>query len=320
MTNHFLHVGTIGEGVFRSLDHGATFRRACEGMFVECDVRALAVHPDSSETLYLGSELGLFVSHDSAGTWTQLPAPLGGLEVWSLALLPGQPEVILAGTRPARVYRSDDAGRTWAEAHAAMMPDCPRIVHTRVTCLLPDPARPERVLAGVEIDGLYASDDGGLSWGPIGRGLSSRDIHALARCDGRLYAATNNDLNVSLDDGITWQPCEIGKSMPWSYCRALGQKVGSPEVLLLGNGDFPPGSVGAIGLSRDGGRTWAPAKMPGRSNSTMWCFATHPADAELIYAASVSGEVYRSTDGGVAWEKLEREFGEIRALAWAPAP
>jgi hypothetical protein len=52
----------------------------------------------------------------------------------------------------------------------------------------------------------------------------------------------------------------------------------------------------------------------------MWCFATHPADAELIYAASVSGEVYRSTDGGVGWEKLEREFGEIRALAWAPSP
>jgi hypothetical protein len=28
--------------------------------------------------------------------------------------------------------------------------------------------------------------------------------------------------------------------------------------------------------------------------------------------------VYRSTDAGESWEKLAREFGEIRALAWTP--
>ena len=44
----------------------------------------------------------------------------------------------------------------------------------------------------------------------------------------------------------------------------------------------------------------------------------HAADPELMYASSVSGEIYRSTNGGVAWDKLPREFGEIRALAWTP--
>jgi hypothetical protein len=38
----------------------------------------------------------------------------------------------------------------------------------------------------------------------------------------------------------------------------------------------------------------------------------------LLYASSVSGELYRSTDAGASWEKLPREFGEIRALAWTP--
>jgi hypothetical protein len=45
--------------------------------------------------------------------------------------------------------------------------------------------------------------------------------------------------------------------------------------------------------------------------------AARAGDAALVYAASVSGLVYRSTDGGAGWEKLSREFGEIRALAWA---
>jgi photosystem II stability/assembly factor-like uncharacterized protein len=132
-------------------------------------------------------------------------------------------------------------------------------------------------------------------------------------------AATNNDLNLSDDDGRTWRPLEVGRFMPWSYCRALGQKCGVPEVLFLGNGDFPPGSEGAIGRSTDAGESWQAAALPGRANSTVWNFATHPADPELVYAASVSGQVFRSTDGGARWEKLKREFGEVRALAWAPA-
>jgi photosystem II stability/assembly factor-like uncharacterized protein len=91
-----------------------------------------------------------------------------------------------------------------------------------------------------------------------------------------------------------------------------------PEVVLLGNGDGPPGTVGIVARSTDGGTHWEPARMPGRANSTIWNFAVHAADPDLVYVSSVSGEVYRSTDAGASWEKLSREFGEIRALAWTP--
>ena len=64
MPAHRLYVGTIGEGIFRSLDGGETFRRAADGMFVECHVRALVVHPSEPRTLYLGNEQGFFVSRD----------------------------------------------------------------------------------------------------------------------------------------------------------------------------------------------------------------------------------------------------------------
>src|SRR5947209_9413653 len=121
--SHRLYVGTIGEGVFRSLDGGDTFRRACEGMFVECDVRALVVHPRDDDVLYLGSELGVFVSRDGAESWTQLPAPLDGAQVWSLCVVPRRPETILAGACPSRVVRSDDGRQTWAEAPAPMERD-----------------------------------------------------------------------------------------------------------------------------------------------------------------------------------------------------
>ena len=53
-------------------------------------------------------------------------------------------------------------------------------------------------------------------------------------------------------------------------------------------------------------------------NSPVWNFATHPADPDLILANSVYGELYRSADGGENWEKLKKEFTEVRALAWTP--
>jgi photosystem II stability/assembly factor-like uncharacterized protein len=323
MTPHRLYVGTIGQGLWRSTDSGATYVRACDGMFVECHVRALAVHPQNPRVLYLGNEQGVFRSADGADHWSRVESPLTGQQIWSLLLLPRTPEVILVGTCPARLFRSADAGQTWTETGAPMLQECPRIMHTRVTTLVADPTDPETIWAGVEIDGLQRSRDGGRTWQAVGRGLSSRDIHALVIVPGngrpkRLLASTNNDLNLSSDDGETWEPLGIGKSLPCAYCRGMAQKWDQPEVVFLGNGDGPPGSTGVIGRSTDGGATWQTARMPARANSTLWNFAVHAADPMLIYASSVSGEIYRSTNGGETWEKLPREFGEIRALAWTP--
>ncbi len=322
MTPHRLYVGTIGEGLFRSTDGGERFARACDGMFVECHVRALALDPRDDRTMYVGTEQGLFRSDDGADRWARVESPLNGLQIWSVLLLPSRPDVILVGTCPSRLFRSPDGGRTWTEAPVRIAQECPRIVHTRVTSLAEDPDAAGTVWAGVEIDGLYRSRDAGVTWEAVpGDGLSSRDIHALAILPGqpkRMLASTNNDVNLSTDGGHTWRPLRAGASLPWSYCRALARPFGRPGEVLMGNGDFPPGSAGVVARSDDAGETWRPARMPGRANSTIWNFAVHPADPGLVYASSVSGEVYRSTDGGQTWEKLGREFGEVRALAWAP--
>jgi photosystem II stability/assembly factor-like uncharacterized protein len=320
---HRLYVGTIGEGLFRSVDGGETFVRACDGMFVECHVRALTVHPREPRTLYLGSEQGLFRSTDGADNWKRVESPLNGLQIWSLLVLPHAPDVIFAGTCPSRLFRSADDGRTWTEPAVKILQECPRICWTRVTTLAADPVDPDTLWAGVEIDGLFVSRDRGTTWEPIGTGLSSRDIHGLVIVPGngggkQLLASTNNDLNLSRDDGRTWQPLGVKQFLPWSYCRGIAQAWDRPDVVLMGNGDGPPGTVGVVARSTDGGTTWQAAAMPGRANSTIWNFAVNAADPNLLYASSVSGEVYRSTDGGASWEKLAREFGEIRALAWAP--
>jgi photosystem II stability/assembly factor-like uncharacterized protein len=103
----------VGEGLWRSLDGGTTFTRTCDGMFVECHVRALTAHPHDPGTIYLGSELGLFRSMDGADSWSCVESPLNGLQIWSILLLPHWPDVMLVGTCPSRLFRSEDGGHSW---------------------------------------------------------------------------------------------------------------------------------------------------------------------------------------------------------------
>lgn len=319
MTQPILFVGTVGEGVWRSTDGGATWNRSSKGMFVECDVRALAVDPRRPNVLYAGTNEGVYRTENAGDDWTRLDGPMNHLITWSLLVAPHQPDTLLAGTRPPRIFRSTDAGRSWHETGAQPAQECPGIIFNRVTTLRPDPFERDRLWAGVEIDGVWLSRDGGASWKKVGQGLSSDDIHGLVivpRDDRRvMLATTNNDLNISHDDGLTWQPQNVGQQFGYAYCRGLAQRPDRPEVLFLGNGDGPPGTVGAAWRSLDGGQNWHKLALPCVPNSTIWDFVIHPSLPDNIYAYSVSGEVYHSPDGGDRWHKLLREFGEIRSLA-----
>jgi photosystem II stability/assembly factor-like uncharacterized protein len=319
-----IYVGTIGQGVMRSVDGGETFSRAMNGMFVECHVRALAVHPRDHRVLYLGCELGLFRSMSGADDWQRFESPASGKQIWSILIHPRRPETIVIGACPSQIFVSRDAGKSWREAATDIRPDCPRIMHTRVTTLKADPDNDDVIWAGVEIDGIHRSDDGGRSFQRMpSTGLLSQDIHDLlfVRHGGQrsLLAATNADLHRSIDDGRTWEPLAMKRLAPWQYCRALGQPVGQENVALLGFGNGPPGSEGSIARSDDGGATWKVAAFPDFANSTIWNFATHRGEPKVVYANSISGQLYRSNDASASWSKFPREFGEIRALAWTPA-
>ena len=51
----------------------------------------------------------------------------------------------------------------------------------------------------------------------------------------------------------------------------------------------------------------------------MWSFAMHPDDLNLFLTYSHYGEIFVSENAGDTWNKLKREFSEIRALAWVPS-
>jgi photosystem II stability/assembly factor-like uncharacterized protein len=162
--------------------------------------------------------------------------------------------------------------------------------------------------------------DGGQTWTGHKEGLNSLDIHGLAVLPGpprTIIASTNQGICSSVDNGETWQDLQVADIFPWRYCRGI---MARPDgTLLVGNGSGPPGDGGSIQWTRDLGKSWHAASLPTAPNSTIWHFAANAANASLLFAYSVSGQVFRSIDGGMSWIKLKREFGEIRAMVWTPA-
>ena len=66
-------------------------------------------------------------------------------------------------------------------------------------CLAVDPRRPERWYCGTFGHGVWRSDDGGLSWSPVGEGITEPQIMSVAVSpDGAWLAASSEDRVVRL--------------------------------------------------------------------------------------------------------------------------
>ena len=320
-----VYAGTAGHSAWFSEDAGTswTHPNSHSGMYLEARVWCFAKHGATPGILYAGTDMGLFRWEEINARWTPMPSPMQ--DIWSIAQDPADPRILLAGTRPAALYRSADAGRTWTPLPTPGICEFSDINMgpTRVTQILFDPVTPDTVWVSVEIGGLYRSTDRGKSWKFLDRGLVSGDVHGIAVVQEpgaapTVLCTTNRGLHRSNDQGESWtfQPLPS----PWQYTRAIAPRLDNSGIIFLTNGDGPPGSTGRLLRSRDYGTTWQDAGLPGILNSTPWCVAMDASDPGRMFCATNLGQVFASMDGGETWQRLPHEFGEIRAFAWRTLP
>lgn len=336
-----VYVATNGLSVWSSGDLGVTIGRmpSSTGMYSGSQVWSLAAHPADGNVLLAGTDSGIYRLDQRHERWTHLPSPMDDALVTAIAFDPSNPDVLLAGTQPSALFRSDDAGTTWTTLDVPMKPyvtsgfyagdraanerasDAAPVRHwTRVTQILFDPLDPAIVLAGVEIDGAWRSADGGRTWSRADTGLATDDIHGYGAvhdaAGGRaLFATTSHGVHRS-DDGLTWtlQPLNA----PKQYVRTIVERADRSGVAFVTNGNGPPGTDGRLFRTRDSGAHWDAVALPVAAESSLYFMATHPSDPQLIFAATNLGQLYRSTDGGETWTSLPRRLPEVRAMAWLP--
>ena len=324
--SYSLLIGTVGQGLNVSSDNGDNWTKIRQPIPTECNVRALQTYPDNPHHILAGSDgMGLFRSEDNGISWEAIESPTVGLEVWSVAIDPANPDTIFAGTKPEG-FRSRDGGNSWDKLDMGVTKECP-IGTPRTTNIIVDPRDSRTIWAGIEVDGVYKSLDGGDTWvhlPDLGPDPFQGDIHGMALSPGRttsIFCTSPFGIATSTDEGESWNyhyfP-KFNEDDVRSYCRGVLIKSNDPDVMFVGNGDFIPGMTGAVQMTRDGGRSWDKVKLPVEPNSVVYWLATNPQMPDVIAAASIFGYVYLTEDGGNSWRKLYKEFGEVRALAVTP--
>ena len=164
-------------------------------------VHALAMDAEG-RSLYLGTHSGLSRSEDRGRTWqpVTLSGKHGHLDIMALIADPKDPGTLYVATHEAGVFKTQDGGRSWAEASTGLG-------GLDVHGLALDPNDPRKLHAAVrgQGEGVYRTTDGGAGGvrvddGPAGEVKVLTSVNIPTGMGGTfLYAGTAEGLLRSPD-------------------------------------------------------------------------------------------------------------------------
>jgi photosystem II stability/assembly factor-like uncharacterized protein len=290
-----LHSMHWGPTVFRSDDLGATWQET-EGGAVRFPAesggalqRVWQLRPAPATqpgVVWAGCEPGsLFRSEDRGetfslveGLWNHPHRPKwepggGGLCLHTVLPHPNDPDRMLVAISTGGVYRTADGGVTWAPANRGINagflpgeePEYGQCVHK--VALHPD--RPD-LLFLQNHGGVYRSDDGGTTWGPIENGLpavfgfsvvahpsrvGTAYIYPLVSDEHRVPPEARMRVYRTEDAGESWEALGAGLPQDNAYSTVLRDAMATddeaPAGVYLGT------RTGDVYASRDDGDSWA---------------------------------------------------------------
>ncbi len=297
---NLVYAGAADGGVWKTTDGGTTWTALTDTQ-PSLALGALAIDPQNSNIIYAGTGeadncspcyygAGILKSSDGGVTWTNIQAPFvdsvgRGVKISSLAVSPQNSQILLAAaasimpayqggpsTIHGGIYRSTDAGATWALALDGGLLAGSRVIF--------NPANPSQAFA--TISGVVSSVY------PLMAGLG---------------------VFVSNDAGTTWTASNGTGANTISLVNSgrieLALAPSNPLILYASvtNNNPSPGNLLGFYTSIDGGQNWRPlANTPDYCQPQCWynnVLAVDPTSPNIVYAGGI--ELYRSTDGGQSW-------------------
>ena len=286
------HPGTFyatdNEEIYKSLDHGATWRVLPPPFF-----EPLTLAVSATGVLFAGTLIGgVLRSGDGGLTWTpdadaSVFAPADS--VYDLLASPTDPQAVLAGGARG-VWRSADGGATWRPSPSGLLASAPTSVAVGA-----DAAHSVFCLASQQ---LLRSRDHGERWQAPGSAFAELVATDPVRPDV-LYLV--DDMLKSSDGGRSYVGIAPVPGGVGFDAAAFAIDPHTPETLYVSGTSYIGAGRNQAPLtarSADGGATWTPIAA---DLDTFMVLAIAPSRPSTLYAAEYGRLLWVSTDSGDTW-------------------
>ncbi len=282
-SNGYIFAGTLGGGVFRSMDNGDNWTEVSTDL-TNKDIKALATN--SSGYIFAAYRGGVFRSKNNGDNWSPVNTGLKNAGTSSFAINNSN-GYIFAGSADSGVFRSMNTGDNWMAVNTGLTNIKARALAVNLS---------GHIFAGTDGGGVFRSLDNGDNWTPVNTGLTN--VQSLAiNSSGHIFAGTaSSGVFRSMDNGDNWTPVNAGLT----NVQAL---------TINSSGHIFAGTSGGVFRSMDNGGNW----MDVLPNKNVEALASN--SSEAIFAGTLGGGVYRSTDDGNSWEQKNTGLANTEALS-----
>ena len=304
-------------------------------------VLAVAGVPGDPNTYYFGAVAGgIFKSTNGGMTWVPMSDHLSVSSIGAIAVADADHNVLYAGSGEAclrgnisygdGVYKSIDAGRTWANVG---LKDS-----RHIGALIIDPRNPDIVLVaalghawGPNTErGVFRTADGGKTWQKVlykDENTGAIDVVFDPKNPSIVYASLwqvrrqpwhfnsggpGSGLYKSTDGGLTWKQL-TGHGLPDGELGRIGVSVSGADSNRVYA--MIEAKEGGLFRSDDAGNSWKRINDDERYRQRAWYYShvfADPKSVDTVYVLNTGA--FRSTDGGKKFELLPAPHGDHHGL------
>jgi photosystem II stability/assembly factor-like uncharacterized protein len=206
-------------------------------------------------------------------------------------------------------------------------------VHT----ILLDRKNAKRIYVAISAAGAFRSDDGGVTWKPINRGLKSQFelpdpdaevghcVHRIAMHPSRpnvLFMQKHWDVMRTDDAGGKWT--EVSGNLPSDFGFPIDVHAHEPETIFVvpiksDSEHYPPDGKLRVYRSKTGGNDWEALTrgLPQKDcyvNVLRDAMAVDSFDPCGVYFGTTGGQVYASANGGNTWNAIVRDLPAVLSV------
>ncbi len=288
---------------------------------------SITFNPTVSGTIWIGAIEGSWKSINGGDTWSSFGGSSNSVN--ALAADPNNSAIFYLGYNGLGIYKTIDTGASWAESNQGLAGIYPN-------GLAINPANTASVYATVPGLGVFKTNNGGGSWLTIPTNNQWPQAPFVDPFDPqRLYVGTTNGVDITANDGQTWDWIVLTPPPQYAACCTNGVAMqsmlstGQPGHLIMGV-DFNimtstsnTSAGGGFYTSTNYGADWTYVDV-GQVISTVAMLVADPNAPTTLYAGTgrccdnLGTGVWKSVDSGATWNPSGLPGKQITGLAVDP--